>query len=151
MLGLTAVFTTSAPWHYVDLMSMREDAAAHRRAVQEAQSVAEAEAADALRIWRTMIDEYAAEYAEAAGPDQRRTRIGLKRLWVVDGIPTKVMQHADDHETYAAVGIARDGSWKPLETLYIKGQGTTYRAGNMPAVSSAIPKEQVRSAFVSRL
>ena len=130
---------------------MREDAEAHRRAVQEGQRVAAAEAADALRAWRAMIDEYAAEYAEAAGPDQRRTRIGLKRLWVVDGIPTKVMQHADDYETYAAIGIARDGSWKPLESIYFKGQGTTYRAGNMPDVSSEIPKEQVRRAFVSRL
>jgi hypothetical protein len=72
-------------------------------------------------------------------------------LWVVDGIPLNVEKDADDHVSLAAIGVASDGSWIPLEALHFLKARTKYRVGSLPRSRSAVPRDLIRQVFVRHL
>lgn len=135
-----------------DVMATQDEPDAGRRAVDDGALHAAADAAAPLREWRTVVDEAAAVFARAATVSRLpRTRVGLRRMWVVNFIPIKVPQHIDDADSFTAVGINTDGSWEPIDVIHTIGTGLTYRPGRVPTVSGGVPHYRIKVAFITHL
>ena len=110
------------------------------------------EAAAVLREWRTMVDDAATDFGRAAtAAGLPRTRVGLRRMWVVNYVPIRLPQHIDDEASFTAVGVSKDGAWEPIEVMRHPGTGISYRPGQLPVISAGVPQYRVKGAFIARL
>ena len=109
------------------------------------------DAAAAEREWRTMVDDAAADFARAATAARLpRTRVGLRRMWVVNYVPIRIPQHIDDAASFTAVGVSKDGTWEPIEVTPLAGTGISYRPGKLPAIAAGVPQYRIKGAFIAR-